>query len=107
MSKRKRNPICPYCGSPAALRPDSFVHKDAGRGRYLYVCSHYPECDAYVSANQKTREPMGTLANAYRWLREKYGLREDQAHIACFSDYICDDLIRECQKALRANRIAS
>ena len=32
---------------------------------------------------------------------------EDQAHIACFSDYICDDLIRECQKALRANRIAS
>ena len=46
-------------------------------------------------------------ANAYRWLREKYGLREDQAHIACFSDYICDDLIRECQKALRANWIAS
>ena len=134
MSKRKRNPICPYCGSPAALRPDSFVHKDAGRGRYLYVCSHYPECDAYVSANEKTKEPMGTLANgdlrhkrieahrvfdqiwrrrimtrsnAYRWLREKYGLREDQAHIACFSEYICDDLIRECQKALRANRIAS
>ena len=54
MSKRKRNPICPYCGSPAVLRPDSFVHKDAGRGRYLYVCSHYPECDAYVSANEKT-----------------------------------------------------
>lgn len=116
MSKRKKNPVCPYCGSPAVLRPDSFVHKDAGRGRYLYVCSHYSECNAYVSANEKTKEPMGTLANgnlrhkrieAHRWLREKYGMREDQAHIACFSDYICDDLIRECQKALRANRIAS
>ncbi len=63
--------------------------------------------EAYRAFDQIWRSRIVTQANAYRWLLEKYSLREDQAHIACFSDYICDDLIRECQKALRANRIAS
>lgn len=133
-NRRKKSPVCPYCGSPTVLRPDSYVYKNDPRGRYLYVCARYPDCDAYVSADENTLEPLGipangdlrhkrieahrvfdqiwrsrimTRANAYRWLREKYGMRKDQAHIAKFSDYICEDLIQECQKALKANRVAS
>ena len=132
--RRKKNLTCPYCGSATVLRPDSFVYKENARGKHLYVCSRYPECDAYVSVNEDTLEPLGTLANgelrhkrieahrafdqiwrnrimtrsnAYRWLREKYGMRADQAHIAQFSDYMCESLIRECQKTLKANRIAA
>jgi hypothetical protein len=30
----------------------------------VYVCSNYPQCDAYVGANETTAEPLGTLANA-------------------------------------------
>ena len=48
-----------------------------------------------------------TRENAYRWLREKYGLRKDQAHIARFNDYLCDELIKDCRKALQANHMAS
>ena len=114
--RRKKNITCPYCGSATVLRPDSFVYKENARGKHLYVCSRYPECDAYVSVNEDTLEPLGTLANgelrhkrieahrafdqiwrnrimtrsnAYRWLREKYGMRADQAHIAQISDYMC------------------
>lgn len=132
--KRKRLHTCPYCGSTAVLRPANFVYHDGDPKRHLCVCSRYPECDAYVSVDERTLEPLGTLANgdlrhrrieahrlfdqiwrshimsranAYRWLREKYGLREDQAHIAQFNDYLCEDLIRQCREALRANRVAS
>ena len=45
----------------------------------FYVCSGYPECNAYVSANQKNNRPLGTMADgelrnlriqAHRALRE-------------------------------------
>lgn len=118
---------CPYCGAQAVLRPACAVHgKRAKPGQYLYVCARYPICDAYVGAHAKSLLPMGTLANgdlrhkrilahkafdqfqalgrmekwqAYKWLQAKFSLRIDQAHIAKFSEYMCDQLIAACQDA--------
>lgn len=115
---------CPYCGAQAFLRPASVVHKErAKEGQFLYVCSRYPHCDAYVGTHARTHLPMGTLANgelrhkrieahrafnllwqsgmmekwqAYKWMQAKFSLRSDQAHIALFSAYMCDQLIDAC-----------
>lgn len=112
---------CPYCGAKATLRPAAAVYGDRAKpGYYLYVCDRYPLCNSYVGAHAKTLLPMGTLANgrlrnkriqahrafdrlwksgtmekwqAYRWLQAKFSLRSDQAHIAKFSEYMCDQLI--------------
>ena len=56
---------CPYCGSPAVCRPASTVYKNTlqTKGSYLYLCSHWPACDSYVSTHNRDRRPMGTLAN--------------------------------------------
>lgn len=92
---------------------------------YLYVCDRYPQCDAYVGAHQGTKLPMGTLANgdlrnkriqahkafdwlwksglmskqqAYIWMQAKLGLDSQQAHIAKFSEYMCNQLIIVCDQ---------
>ena len=56
---------CPYCGSLATLRPASVIHglSDISAGTYLYVCRRWPACDAYVTADRRTKQPLGTLAN--------------------------------------------
>ena len=99
-----------------------------------YVCDRYPRCDSYVGAHKRTKEPMGTLANgdlrnkriqahkafdwmwksglmtkwqAYKWMQGKLALTDEQAHIAKFSEYMCDRLIIECNKALENQRIAA
>ena len=56
---------CPYCGSLAMLRPASAIHglSDISAGTYLYVCRRWPACDAYVTADRRTKQPLGTLAN--------------------------------------------
>lgn len=118
---------CPYCNAQAVLRPSHVVYGDKAKpGRYLYVCARYPKCDAYVGAHAKSLLPMGTLANgdlrhkrilahkaldefralgrmekwqAYKWLQAKFSLRSDQAHIAKFSEYMCDCLIAACRDA--------
>ena len=56
---------CPYCGSLATLRPASAIHglSDISAGTYLYVCRRWPTCDAYVTADRRTKQPLGTLAN--------------------------------------------
>ena len=116
---------CPYCGAQAFLRPAQAVYGDAtkSKGRFLYVCARWPFCDAYVGAHQRDLRPMGTLANgdlrhkrilahrafdplwksgrmkkwqAYAWLQAALGLNEEQAHIAKFSEYMCDQVIALC-----------
>lgn len=104
------------------------------KGRYLYVCDRYPKCDAYVGAHQKSKLPMGTLADgnlrnkriqahkvfdkmwkcgamtkwqAYKWLQGKFSLNSDQAHIAKFGEYMCDQLILECNNAYENMNIAA
>jgi len=118
---------CPYCGAYAMRRPASVVYGDAARTEngYLFVCSRWPACDAYVSAHLKSGRPMGTLANgdlrhkrilahkaldefrkrrhiekweAYLWLQSKLGLGKEQTHIAMFSEYRCDQVIALCKE---------
>lgn len=123
---KKANVRCPYCRAKATLHPASFVYGSAVQGNhYLYVCDRYPKCDAYVSAHQKSKLPMGTLANgnlrnkriqahkafdqiwksglmtkpqAYVWMQAKMGLSKEQAHIAKFGEYLCDQLIILCNQ---------
>jgi len=64
MKKRNKQIHCPYCGKSAVLRSDDYVYGDRGVGKHLYVCSHYPNCDAYVGVYENTMEPMGMLADA-------------------------------------------
>lgn len=133
--KRKRKPrhkpvYCPYCGSTAVLRDSSYVHGEDNFGGHLYVCAKYPECDAYVSVNESTMDPLGTLADgdlrhkrivahrafdqiwrtgimtrgeAYRWMQARLALNRSQAHISRFSGYLCDVLAAEAHKVLLAN----
>ena len=44
--------------------------------------------------------------NAYCWMRDRFGLSSEQAHIGCFSDYMCDALMAECRAVLENNQIA-
>ena len=119
---------CPYCGSLATLRPASAIHglSDISAGTYLYVCRRWPACDAYVTADCRTKQPLGTLANgdlrhkrilahhalhsiqaqlgmsrdqSYRWLQTQMGLPGDQVHIAKCGDYRCVQIIRICENA--------
>ncbi len=130
--KRKKTVKCPYCGHVAVLRPKASLREDFTGDEWVYVCSRYPECDSYVGVIPGTKEPMGTLANpslrakrieahkvlgkiwksglmsrkdAYRWLRESLGMKESQAHIALFSDYLCGQTIERCRGLLKANHI--
>ncbi|MBP3595289.1 MAG: hypothetical protein J6J44_12215 [Lachnospiraceae bacterium] len=129
---RKYSVKCPYCGRNAVLRSARYVYKDAAFEKNLYVCSGYPECDAYVGVHEGTQVPKGTLANgdlrhkrieahrlfdaiwkngvfsrkdAYRWMQDVFCLTDTQAHIGEFSEYRCDCLIEECRKVLRNNHI--
>lgn len=57
--KRKHEIRCNYCGSPAILKPASEIFHDPKQKGYVYVCCHYPACDAYVSVHPGTKTPMG------------------------------------------------
>ena len=124
---KRVNIKCPYCGSQAFLRPASVVYGQSEPGAELYVCARYPACDAYVGAHRHSRMPMGTLANrslrhkrikahaafnrlwqnglmtkraAYRWLQMQLGLPPEEAHIANFSDWRCEQVIQLCARFL-------
>ena len=124
---KRPNIKCQYCGSQAFLRPASVLNKKekAEESAMFYVCARYPVCDAYVTAHNGTLLPMGTLANrqlrqkrraahaafnqlwqsklmtrkeAYRWLQNQLGIAAEDAHIAKFMDYRCDETIRLCER---------
>lgn len=119
---------CPYCKVPAICIPAGSMFGGAVRkkGDYIYRCSHWPVCDAYVFAHRRDRRPMGTLANAglrrkriqahealdamcrsnhmdrwaaYLWLQCKLGLEAEQTHIGMFSEAQCDRVIALCLEA--------
>jgi len=114
------------------LRPASVVHGNSAKEDYLYVCSRYPVCDSYVGAHRKTLKPLGIPASrklrrkrmqahkifdqlwqnklmekwqAYEWMEEKFGLNREQAHIARFSEDMCDKLISACKQTLKNNNM--
>ncbi len=124
---KRVNIKCPYCGSKAFLRPAAVVHgqEHAAPGTELYVCAKYPACDSYVGAHRHNHMPMGTLANktlrrkrieahaafnclwqsglmtkraAYRWLQVQLGLPSEEAHIANFSEWRCDQVVQLCSQ---------
>ncbi len=130
---KKQTVICPYCNSVARLRPaaDIYCEHDYANARWLYVCSNWPKCDAYVSAHNHNKAPMGTLANGelrnkrimahralekyrrltrmnrseiYAWLVSKLDIAATQIHIAKFSDAMCDRVISLCEESCRSYR---
>jgi len=44
---------------------------------------------------------------AYKWMEAKFGLNSQQAHIAKFSEYMCNELIALCENSLKKNKTAS
>lgn len=129
----KKPTKCPYCGAVVHFKPASFVY---GTERttdedHVYVCSRYPECDAYVNAHKGSQIPKGTLADgylrnkrirahrtfdqiwqyglmdrtsAYHWLADRLALGTSQAHIGQFSLYYCDQVIAEAEKFIANNQ---
>lgn len=125
---------CPYCGSFAQLRSAYIVYGTAAitPQQKLYVCGRWPKCDSYVAAHQRTGLPMGTLANGelrhlrilahqsirrlqkewalddykaiYKWLESTMGLPPNTVHIAQFSEYRCQQVIRLCEEAIQTSR---
>lgn len=118
---------CPYCGSRVIYRSAEGIYKDNSRNAMLYVCSKYPECDAYVRVHAGTKIPVGSLANqelrklrrevhyyfnqlyesglmskqdAYQWLADIISAPMSEAHIGHMGDYYCRQVIQESKKLL-------
>ena len=121
---------CPYCGAHIMYRSADGIYKENSRNTMLYVCSNYPQCDAYVRVHAGTRIPVGTLANhelrtlrrtahqyfdrlhltglmskedAYRWLAGLIGAPLSEAHIGHLGEYYCK-LVIEQSKAMLENQ---
>ena len=124
---------CPYCGGKAILRDSVFVYGNKARvDEKLYVCQHFPNCNAYVGVHTGTLNPKGTLANAtlrqkrinahhyfdliwknkimsrknaYKWMADKFGMNLSQSHVASFGDYHCEELITASLEVLKNNHV--
>ena len=119
---------CPYCGSPVVFRSADGIYRDNSRGMMLYVCSHYPQCDAYVRVHAGTKIPVGSLANhelrtlrrtahryfdqlhqsgymskqdAYQWLADLICAPLSEAHIGYLGEYYCRQVIEESRMLLK------
>ena len=51
---------CPYCGSTVVYRSADGIYHENKKGTMLYVCSNFPECDAYVRVHAGTNIPVGS-----------------------------------------------
>lgn len=122
---------CPYCGSTIVLRSADGIYKDNSSETMLYVCSKYPECDAYVRVLPGTKTPVGRLANgslralrreahryfdrlhqsgfmsrkeAYEWLAGMLQAPLSQTHIGYLGEYYCQRVIDESKNMLENRR---
>ncbi len=122
---------CPYCGRSVVLKSAEGIYKNNEKDTMLYVCTHYPECDAYVKVRFGTRIPMGTMADgklralriaahrefdklhrygymtrqeAYMWLANIIQAPLSQAHIGYLGEYYCNVVMRESSKFLAAKQ---
>lgn len=118
---------CPYCRSPVIYRSAEGIYRDNKSNTMLYVCSRYPECDAYVRVHTGTKIPVGSMADhklralrreahryfnqlyesgymgkddAYQWLADQIGAPLSQAHIGYLGEYYCRQVIEESRKLL-------
>lgn len=122
---------CPYCGSPVVFRSADGIYRDNKNNTMLYVCSKYPECDAYVRVHNGTRTPVGSLADhrlrslrreahryfnrlyesglmekqdAYQWLAAVISAPMSEAHIGHLGEYYCRQVIEESKKLLETRK---
>lgn len=122
---------CPYCGSPVVYRSADGIYKENSKEVMLYVCSRYPECDAYVRVHAGTRKPVGKLANhelrtlrrtahqyfdqlhlaglmskqdAYRWLADLISAPLSEAHIGYLGEYYCKLVIEESRALIERQK---
>ena len=124
---------CPYCGSEVVLKDADYVYHSKKAKDYpkVWVCSNYPECDAYVGCHKGTDVPMGRLANlrlrtlkieahkqfdviwksramtrrtAYYWLAKHLGINIKDCHIGMFDIKECQRVIHLC-KSFRCKRV--
>lgn len=122
---------CPYCGSPVVFRSADGIYRENKRQTMLYVCSRYPECDAYVRVHNGTKIPVGSLADhnlrslrreahryfnclyesglmdkrdAYQWLADIISAPMSEAHIGHLGEYYCRQVIQESKKLLEARK---
>lgn len=129
--RKKKNKMeihrCRYCGSSVAVRHSSEITERLREGQY-YVCSSYPECDAYVRIRPGTNLPDGEMANAhvrrkrreahyyfdmlhqkglmsrknaYEWLCNLLSLPPSSGHISYLNEYDCRILIDKSIDSLR------
>jgi len=139
MKKKRKgiNPIkkigrCPYCSSTIIYRSADGIYRDNSKRVMLYVCSNYPECDAYVRVHEGTNIPVGTLANqplrllrkqahdrfnrlylsgrmsrddAYAWLAGVLDAPPSHAHIGRLSEYYCKRVIEESDKLMSQKKV--
>lgn len=118
---------CPYCGASVVYRSADGIYQNNDKGAMLYVCSHYPACDAYVRVHAGTKLPVGSMANrelralrrtahfyfdqmyqrglmtkqeAYQWMANLIGAPLSQAHIGYLREYYCTQVIEESKKYL-------
>lgn len=70
--KAVRVPVCPYCGRVSVLRPAEYVYGENTivEGSFLYVCSGYPACGAYVGGGMRGRKSLRG-----RWRIRSFGIR--------------------------------
>jgi hypothetical protein len=122
---------CPYCGSSITLRSAEGIYRENSAGKKLFVCSRYPECDAYVRVIPGTSTPIGSMANgdlralrreahrhfdmlhqtglmsrseAYNWLAAMLQSPMSQAHIGYLGEYYCRQVIEESKSMLENRR---
>ena len=139
MKKKQRaqrtSPRCPYCGSTVVYRSADGIYQENKKDTMLYVCSKFPECDAYVRVHAGTNIPVGSLANhelrslrrtahhyfdqlyisgymskqdAYQWLADIICAPLSEAHIGHLGEYYCKLVIEESRKLLdRSRRVKS
>lgn len=123
---------CPYCGSSVIYRSADGIYKENKNNVMLYVCSKYPECDAYVRVHEGTKKPVGVMADgklralrlkahkffnkiyetgimskteAYYWLANLISAPLSEAHIGYLGEYYCNVVIEESKKMLNAKNI--
>lgn len=122
---------CPYCGGTVVFRSADGIYRDNSNETMLYVCSHYPECDAYVRVHAGTKIPMGTMADhnlrtlriathkqfdklhtsgimtrqeAYMWLANIISAPLSQAHIGYLGEYYCNLVLQASNRLLKAKQ---
>ena len=118
---------CPYCHSEVLLRSAYSVYRtsDSKNWGNMWVCSNFPECDAYVGCHKGTDIPLGRLANhelrelkkeahrqfdpiwkshlmsragAYKWLASMMKIPPSECHIGMFDVKQCQRVIRICRR---------